>query len=213
MTLSGLTEPSLDTKAQTAVIIAVASSINITTNQVLFLGQEIVARRRLIISHLLSIYNIKAITQINIPLTNQYSNVNPTILYTSLTTNLATAISNGNFITFLLTASIALNSTSTQNVLVSNYSVSQMVLTNNNNSLAPSLAPSFAPSFAPSYIKFSDSTKDISLNEILTIVFVSMSGVIAILAIYIYVKIKINKKELEVPLSIREEDIILTINE
>jgi len=40
-----------------------------------------------------------------------------------------------------------------------------------------------------------------------------MGGFTAVVAIYIYVKIQINKKELKVSLSIREEDIILTINE
>ena len=87
MTLSGLTEPLLDTKAQSALVIALASSINISKNYVLFLGQEIITRRKLIIRHLLSTYNIKGITQINIPLTNHDSNINPATIYTSLTTN------------------------------------------------------------------------------------------------------------------------------
>jgi hypothetical protein len=253
MTLSGLTEPSLDTKAQSAVLIAVASSINITTNYVLFLGQEVVARRKLIISYLLTTYNIKAITQINIPLINQYSNINPSIIYTSLTTNLENSISNGNFITFLIYASAALNSTSTQNVIVTNYSVSQMVLIN--NTLVPTLAPtsinSFNPSLTPTLtITISDPTKDFSVKELLTILFASIGSFIVVLTIYYYVKIKINKKEQplsiqslsiqplsiqslsiqslsneplsiepfisiqeEPPLSIQEEDIILSIND
>jgi hypothetical protein len=212
MTLSGLTEPSLDTKAQSAVLIAVAASINISTNYVLFLGQEIITRRKLIIEHLLTTYNIKAITQINIPLTNQYSNINPATIYTSLTTNLANAISNGNFITFLLYASIALNSTSTQNVIVSNYSVSQMVLTNNNSffTLVPSLSPSVSPSYLP---LISTPTKDLIMKELIIIIFASMSCFIALLAVFYYVKIKLNKKNISVPLSIQEEDIILSINE
>ena len=40
-----------------------------------------------------------------------------------------------------------------------------------------------------------------------------MGGFIALLAIYIYVKIKINKKEIKVPLSNLEEYIIISINE
>ncbi len=212
MTLSGLTEPSLDTKAQSAVLIAVAASINISTNYVFFLGQEIITRRKLIIEHLLTTYNIKAITQINIPLTNQYSNINPATIYTSLTTNLANAISNGNFITFLLYASIALNSTSTQNVIVSNYSVSQMVLTNNNSFFT--LTPSLAPSLAPSYLELiSAPTKDLIMKELIIIIFASMGCFIALLAVFYYVKIKLNKKNISVPLSIQTEDIILSINE
>ena len=260
MTITGLTQPSLDIKAQSAILIAVASSINISTNYVLFLGQELVTRRKLIINHLLSTYNIKATTQINIPITNEYSNINPSIIYTSLTTNLATAITNGNFITFLKSASISLNSTSTQNVIVSNYSVSQMVLKNNTfspslppslspslspslpPSLPPSLSPSLPPSLSPTSITsfnptsitsfnptsitsfnpssitsfnpssitsfnptltttISDSTKDFSVKELLTILFASMSSFILVLSIYYYVKVKINKKE--VPLSIQ----------
>ena len=252
MTLSGLTEPSLDTNAQSAVLIALASSINISTNYVLFLGQEVVARRKLMINHLLSTYNIKAITQINIPLTNQYSNINPSILYTSLTTNLTNSINNGNFITFLISASIALNSTSTQNVIVTNYSVSQMVLTNNNSfTFAPSLAPSLTPSLTPSYnTLITGPSKDFNVKELFTIVFTCMGCFILLLAIYYYVKIRINKKESflsiqplsiqplsiqslsiqplsneplsiqpflliqeEPPVSIQEQDIILSINE
>ena len=204
LTLSGLTEPSLDTKAQSAVLIAIASSINISTNYVLFLGQEVVARRKLIINHLLSTYNIKAITQINIPFSNQYSNINPSIIYTSLTTNLENSISNGHFITFLIYASVALNSTSTQNVIVTNYSVSQMVLIN--NTLVPTLFPtsitSFNPSLTPTLtITISGPTKDFSVKELLTILFSSIGSFVVVLTIYYYVKIKINKKE--PPLSIQ----------
>ena len=57
------------------------------------------------------------------------------------------------------------------------------------------------------------------MKELLTILFASMGGFIALLAIYYYVIININKKNLplsiqqEQRVSIREENIILTINE
>ena len=40
-----------------------------------------------------------------------------------------------------------------------------------------------------------------------------MGCFIALLAVFYYVKIKLNKKNIPVPLSIQEEDIILSINE
>jgi hypothetical protein len=163
MTLSGLTEPELDIKAQSAVIIAVAFSTNISANFVIFIGQEIVSRRKLIISRILTTYNVKAITQINIPLSNKY-NIDPTTLYTLLTSNLASAIINGNFITFLLEASILLNSSSCQNAIVSNYTVSQMVLY---NTQSPSLQPS-------SNIILAKPTPNLSQYYIIIVIFTSM---------------------------------------
>jgi hypothetical protein len=57
------------------------------------------------------------------------------------------------------------------------------------------------------------------MKELLTILFASMGGFIALLAIYYYVIIKINKKNLplsiqqEQHVSIQEEDIIVSIND
>ena len=59
------------------------------------------------------------------------------------------------------------------------------------------------------------------MKELLIILFASMGCFIALLTVFYYVKIKLNKKNISVPLSIQEEqpvsiqteDIILSINE
>jgi hypothetical protein len=119
MYLSGLTKPELDNSAQQAIIIATSKSMNVSLNFVKFISQKmattIVAIQSFHIFLQSPTYTIVAVTEITIPL-SQYDN--PTLLYSSLKTKLLESVGNGNFNTFLVAASIALNSTSTQNAVL-----------------------------------------------------------------------------------------------
>ena len=114
LSLSGLTKPELDNSAQTAVMIAMSQSMNISLNFVKFISQKLAIHS--FHAFLQSqTYTIVATTEITIPLSKTE---NPTLLYESLKTKLIESVENGNFNTFLVVASIALNSTSTQNAVL-----------------------------------------------------------------------------------------------
>jgi hypothetical protein len=123
MTLSGLTKPELDKSSQTAIVIAVSKSSNISSEYVSFENQHLIIQRKLTIYHILSTYSVEAITKISMPI----SNINPLTLYTMITKQLSTSVANGNFIIYLTQISILLNTT-TQNVVVSNFVNSPMIV-------------------------------------------------------------------------------------
>jgi hypothetical protein len=140
MTLSGLTKPELDKSSQTAIVIAVSKSSNISSEYVSFESQRVIIRRKLTIYSILSTYSVEAITKINMPI----GNINPITLYNIITKQLSTSIANGNFIIFLTQISILLNATSTQNVVVSNFVNSPMIV------IMPSQMPTEMPTETPS---------------------------------------------------------------
>jgi len=138
MSLSGVSKPFLDDLAQTSVVIATAKSANVSTSFVFFIKQELpkgVANK-----FLKSVsYDIDATTQLNVP-TNGKS---PQNLYDSLVSNLVNSVSNGDFNAFLMSASIALNSSSTQNAFSNGVVLGPLSFD------GPSFAPSSMPSSAP----------------------------------------------------------------
>ena len=136
MSLSGISKPFLDDLAQTSVVIATAKSANVSTSFVFFIKQVPSSNK-----FLKSVsYDIDATTQLNVP-TNGKS---PQILYDSLVSNLVNSVSNGDFNAFLMSASIALNSSSTQNAFSNGVVLGPLSFD------GPSFAPSFVPSFGPS---------------------------------------------------------------
>jgi hypothetical protein len=141
LSLSGLSEPILDDPAQTAVTVAVANSANVSAQYVIFVKQHLISSN--IQYHLFELnsptYAIEATTQLNVPL----SGANPNTLYSSLSNSIVVAVGNGDFNAFLVAASIAVNSTSTQNAISTDVVVTPMVI------LAPSPMPSRRPSLAP----------------------------------------------------------------
>jgi hypothetical protein len=82
----------LDTESQTAVIIATADSMSISSSFVKYTGTIVQTRRRLI-NH---VYNIIVSLQITIPLQGQFVR-NPNALYLSLIANLANSVDSGEF--------------------------------------------------------------------------------------------------------------------
>ena len=135
MSLSGISKPFLDDLAQTSVVIATAKSANVSTSFVFFIKQVPSSNK-----FLKSVsYDIDATTQLNVP-TNGKS---PQILYDSLVSNLVNSVSNGDFNAFLMSASIALNSSSTQNAFSNGVVLGPLSFD------GPSFAPSFVPSFGP----------------------------------------------------------------
>ena len=137
MSLSGISKPFLDDLAQTSVVIATAKSANVSTSFVFFIKQVPSSNK-----FLKSVsYDIDATTQLNVP-TNGKS---PQILYDSLVSNLVNSVSNGDFNAFLMSASIALNSSSTQNAFSNGVVLGPLSFD------GPSFMPSFGPSFVPSF--------------------------------------------------------------
>ena len=118
LTLSGLSKPELDISAQTSIIIATSKSMNISLNFVKFISQKLATSVAIHFFRILlqsPTYTIVAVTEVTIPLSQTD---NPTLIYSSLKTKLLESVGNGNFNTFLVAASIALNSTSTQNAVL-----------------------------------------------------------------------------------------------
>jgi hypothetical protein len=118
LSLSGLTKPELDNSAQMAIIIATSKSMNISLNFVKFISQKLLSQSAINYFHIFlqsPTYTIVAVTEITIPLSKTD---NPTFTYSSLKTKLLESVGNGIFNTFLVAASIALNSTSTQNAVL-----------------------------------------------------------------------------------------------
>ena len=155
LSLSGLSEPVLDDPAQTAVTVAVANSANVSAQFVIFVKQHLISSN-ILFELESSTYAIEATTQLNIPL----SGANPNTLYSTLTNSIVVAVGNGDFNAFLVAASIAVNSTSTQNAVSTDVVVTPMIIlvpspipSANPSvfiSLMPSLKPSPMPSLKPS---------------------------------------------------------------
>ena len=82
----------LDTESQTAVIIATADSMNISSSFVKYIGTTAQTRRRLINR----LYNIIVSLQTTIPLQGQIAK-NPSALYLSLIANLEKSVDSGDF--------------------------------------------------------------------------------------------------------------------
>ena len=92
ITFSNYNSAELDTESQTAIIIATAHSMNISSSFVKYTGTIVQTRRRLI-NH---VYNIIVSLQTTIPLQGQFAK-NPSALYLSLIANLEKSVDLGDF--------------------------------------------------------------------------------------------------------------------
>ena len=110
LTFDNYDSEELDIKSQEAVVIATANSMNITASYVEYVGSTI-ARRRLIIFKILG-YNLIVTLKTTIPLQDE---IDPSLLYATLTTNLINSVNSGLFISYLITASNTLGITSFAN--------------------------------------------------------------------------------------------------
>lgn len=162
MSLSGISKPFLDDLAQTSVVIATAKSANVSTSFVFFIKQVPSSNK-----FLKSVsYDIDATTQLNVP-TNGKS---PQILYDSLVSNLVNSVSNGDFNAFLMSASIALNSSSTQNAFSNGVVLGPLSFD------GPSFAPSFAPVGVPSSMPSHDEGKTVFIILVFLILIVFLGS-------------------------------------
>ena len=199
LSLSGLTEPVLDDPAQTAVTVAVANSANVSAQFVIFVKQHLISSN--ILFELESpTYAIEATTQLNIPL----SGANPNTLYSTLINSIVVAVGNGDFNAFLVAASIAVNSTSTQNAVSTDVVVTPMIilvpspLPSVNPSVFISLMPSLKPSPSPRYkpsrkpspmpskIPFQSSHSQKKSEEVA--LFIMIGFIVLCVIVYFYVK-------------------------
>lgn len=198
LSLSGLTESVLDESAQQSVAIATANSANISIEFVSFLQQTLKNVNSFAKTIQSQTYDIDATTQLNVPVSGS-----PDSLYLILTTNIANSVGNGDFNAFLMSASIALNSTSTQNAVSKGVSWTPMVLIVASPaptfmpSPATTLIPSPAPSPAPSHAaSLGRNTKDYNANSEKILFIVVVFSVISVFLVSAYLKAKSKRREL-----------------
>ncbi len=202
LSLSGLSEPVLDDPAQTAVTVAVANSANVSAQFVIFVKQRPLSSniQNYLFELQSSTYAIEATTQLNIPV----SGANPNTLYSTLTNSIVVAVGNGDFNAFLVAASIAVNSTSTQNAVSTDVVVTPMIILvpspmpSANPSVfmskkpspapryKPSRKPSPNPSPMPSKIPFQSSHSQKKSEEVA--LFIMIGFIVLCIIIYFYVK-------------------------
>ena len=201
LSLSGLTESVLDESAQQSVAIATANSANISIEFVSFLQQTLKNVNSFAKTIQSQTYDIDATTQLNVPVSGS-----PDSLYLILTTNIANSVGNGDFNAFLMSASIALNSTSTQNAVSKGVSWTPMVL------IVASPAPTFMPSplpspsttlipspsttLMPSPASLGRNTKDYNANSERILFIVVVFSVISVFLVSAYLKAKSKRREL-----------------
>ena len=197
LSLSGLTESVLDESAQQSVAIATANSANISIEFVSFLQQTLKNVNAFAKTIQSQTYDIDATTQLNVPVSGS-----PDSLYLILTTNIANSVGNGDFNAFLMSASIALNSTSTQNAVSKGVSWTPMVLIVASPaptfmpSPAPSLIPSPATTSMPSPASLGRNTKDYNANSERILFIVVVFSVISVFLVSAYLKAKSKRREL-----------------
>jgi len=135
----------LDEKSQTVIILATASSMNISSSFIKYIGSDIQSRRKLF-RYIFELqgFNIQVYLQTNIPLEDKFASFinNPRALYSTITTNLVNSVSSGLFQNYLQAASNALKITNFANstilsVQTDNYIIkapnSNKTYKNNNN--------------------------------------------------------------------------------
>ena len=125
LTLSNVQTNSLDSLAQQSVVIATANSMNISVDFVTFVSSSVSKDQKYRDIRILS-FNLVATTKTFIPLQGKYSTFisNPNSLFTALSTTMLAAVSSGSFTNYLITASMALNSTSTATASVISITIS-----------------------------------------------------------------------------------------
>ena len=192
MSLSGLSEPVLDDSSKTAVVLATAKSANISNTFVVFLNQHIVDK--VYLKNKISLentYDIDATTQMNIPMQGIYAFIAQDTLFTLVTNNIVKSVENGDFNMFLMSASIAINSTSTQHAvskgvvfILSNPGPTESPSSNPTES--PSSNPTESPSSNPTEIHIHHKPNTASILEITFIII--MACVVFIFALSAFLK-------------------------
>jgi hypothetical protein len=116
--------------------------MNISIDFVTFVSSSIFKDQKLNQIKLLS-FNLIATTKTSIPLKGKYSTFasDPISLFTSLSTTMNTALTNGAFTNYLVAASIQLNSTATSAASVSSISISAPIIKINGTTLSPTSTP------------------------------------------------------------------------
>jgi hypothetical protein len=100
----------LDKTSQKAIILATSNSMNISTSYVEYIGSALKTRRLSIFK--IQGYNIIVTVKTTLPLLGQ---INPKLLYSTITGNLVSSVNSGLFTTYLLIASNVLGITSFAN--------------------------------------------------------------------------------------------------
>ena len=180
ITLSGFSQNTLDDNSLLAIIYSIAYSANISSNYVSIKEYTFInGRRRLLTFTLKNLYSLLLVSEIIVPINNNIAN--PSSHYLSLTTTIQNSISSGSFIIYLLERAALLNaSISSNNISVSNYTISQMSIINSN------------PTLYPTSVKYGESTKNLSNIYVVKIIFISMAALIVFLFVFMLIGKKYN---------------------
>ena len=200
LSISNVQTNYLDSLAQESIVIATANSMNISADFVTFVSSSVSKDIKIGTIKLLS-FNLIATTRTSIPLQDKYSTFisDPTSLYTSLSNTMNTAVSNGIFTSYLVTASLKMNSTATVSASISSITISSVIIETNGTTISPTLTPTSIPT---SYTIGITTPNNTDYYYILLYTFVSF--VLFFALIYIIVKCYINYKQRRMRLILRK---------
>jgi hypothetical protein len=187
LTISNVQTNYLDVSAQESIVLATANSMNISADFVTFVSSSVSIDVKINVVRLLS-FTLTATTKTSIPLQGKYSTFisNPTSLYASLSNTINTAVSNGAFTSYLVAASLKMNSTTTASASIASISISSVIIETNGSTISPTSTPTF-------YTIGINSPNNTDYYYILLYTFVSF--VLFFALIYIIVKCYINYKQ------------------
>jgi hypothetical protein len=187
LSISNVETNYLDSLAQESIVIATANSMNISADFVTFVSSSVSKDIKIGTFKLLS-FNLIATTKTSIPLQDKYSTFisDPTSLYTSLSNTMNTAVSNGIFTSYLVAASLKMNSTATVSASISSITISSVIIEINGTTISPTSTPT-------SYTNVITTPNNTDYYYILLYTFVSFISFFAL--IYIIVKCYINYKQ------------------
>jgi hypothetical protein len=191
LSISNVETNYLDSLAQESIVIATANSMNISADFVTFVSSSVSKDIKIGTFKLLS-FNLIATTKTSIPLQDKYSTFisDPTSLYTSLSNTMNTAVSNGIFTSYLVAASLKMNSTATVSASISSITISSVIIEINGTTISPTSTPTSIPT---SYTNGITTPNNTDYYYILLYTFVSFISFFAL--IYIIVKCYINYKQ------------------
>jgi hypothetical protein len=146
LTLSNVQTNFLDSLGQQSVVIATANTMNISIDFVTFVSSSVSKDQKRRDIRILS-FNLLATTKTSIPLQGKYSTFisNSNSLFTSLSDTMLAAVSSGSFTNYLITASMALNSTSTATASVTSITISTPIGPTSGPTIGSTSGPTSGP--------------------------------------------------------------------
>ncbi len=185
--LAGLSNPNINQTIINLIIDSVAYSMDIPTDFITWIKNNILQRR--LTNKSFNIYtsntiSVEVVNQIKILLTGNYVqyNSNPLAFYSQLTNNLDQSINKGTFYSYMLNQSKILNITNL------NFNISGSVYSGPNVTIYNIYNPSNTPTSIPSYIKHNNKVKRLNIEWIWLIAVLSVILFWCLEVLYIKIK-------------------------